>query len=154
MSTTALTGKVTGKWTAVNHTRQQGRIQHSSSWMTLPSRKVINRRVCSTLIWLYLSQNFKEKDSLNISRSQKSIANSSKFHTGERCHDYYIRGFSRKQGMQQYPETIHTYTCMSNKSQTMNFLHELSLILQHNVNICHVDNNCHVSIVFQTYAPW
>lgn len=55
----------------------RGRIQHSS-WMTLPARKVINRRVCSTLIWLYFSQDFKEKALLNTSRSQKSIAKSSK----------------------------------------------------------------------------
>lgn len=147
----ALIGKVTGKWSAVSHTRQRGRIQHSG-WMTVPAKKVINRRVCSTLILPYLSPDFKEKASLNTSRSQKSSASSSKFHTGEKSHDYCIRGFSRKQEMQQHPETTHTR--MSNKSQTMKFLHELSLILQQNVNICHVDNNCHVSIVFQTYSPW
>lgn len=81
----------------------------------LPARKVVNRRVCSTLIWLYFSQDFKQKDSLSTSRSQKSIANSSKFHTWEKCHYYYIRGFSRKQWMQQHPETA--YTCMSNLKQ-------------------------------------
>lgn len=82
-STAAFTGK------SVVWATPGGKEEVSTASMTLPASEVINRWLCSILILLYLSQDFKEKASLNASANQKSTANSNKFHAGEKCHRYY-----------------------------------------------------------------
>lgn len=62
-----------GQIIAVSHTAEEV----SAASMTLPTRKVVNRRLCCILILLYVSWDFKAKISLNASGNR---ANRNKFH--------------------------------------------------------------------------
>jgi len=67
-STAAFTGKVTGKsplWVTPGSEEEV-----SAASTTLLVQKAINWELCSTPILLYLSQDFKERASLNVSGNQ------------------------------------------------------------------------------------